>query len=320
MHTKSQLAAALMMASALLSPVAEAATKTTTTYEIERAWFDTAHLYVLYKEEIARVRYSLSDVHGSILSEKSNLRISSYSRPELSDGSMIPLKSGDSAESVVYKDADFVITNVSRSQIVMSGKKIEGSVPICQNQAATGWPMESQDGIFFCGALYSPLGNVSWSLPESVLQAIKTGLKSTAPSLISTLAGEAKAAYCFEGKGRLSAVAVSVNSASLKIATWVIGTNDVSWNSVAVGPPGSTALAVNGVMAYSPNRIVLKVQSGGDVYWAECRKEECTRISDLVANGSYLLLDDEAAQAVAISIPDLTKPRMNVQIRHSDNH
>lgn len=315
MHARSQFAAALMMASALLSPLAFAATKQTTTYEIERAWFDGAHLYVLYKEKIARVRYSLADVHGSILSGKSNLRISSYSRSELNDGSVITLKSGESAEGVVYKDADFVITTVSGSQVALSGKQIEGFVPICQNQEATGWPMESQGSIFFCATLYSPLGNVSWTLPESVLQTIKSGLQPTTPSVIRTLTGDAKTAYCFEDKGRLSAVAVSVNSASLKIATWLIGTNDISWNSVAVGPPGSTAFVMNGVMAYSPNRIVLKVQSDGEVYWAQCSKGECIRISDLIASGSYLLLDDEAAQAIAISIPDLTKPRMNVQIR-----
>lgn len=300
-----------MIASAPLSPFASAATKYSTTYEVERAWFDAAHLYVLYREETAEVRYSLADVHGSILSHKSALWIASYLRSELNDGGVLKLNKGESAESVVYRDADFAIT-ISGSQITLSGRQIDGSVPICPNQEATGWPMTWRESIFYCATLYSSSGNVAWTVPEPVLQSMKAGLQSTALSVLTTLGGAAKEAFCLEDKVKL--VAAAASGSSLKTGTWSVGANDISWTSAAVGPPGSTASVANGVVAYSPNLIVLKVKRDAELYWAQCRKGKCARIGNIGANNSYLLLDDQVGQAIAISIPDLTKPRLFVQL------
>lgn len=314
MRTKAQFVLVLMIASALLSPLAFSATKRTTRYEVERAWFDSAHLYILYKEDTTKVSYSLADVHGTVLSDKKKVRIASYSRSELKDGSVVMLDNGKSAEAVVYEDSDFAITTIMGEEVSLSGEKIKGSIPICGKRKATGWPIAQRGGIFYCATLYSSSGHVTWTVPDTVLDSMKAELQLTANPLMRALAGEPRPVYYFEGEEKLATVAVSVDSANLKIATWSAGTNDISWTSVAVGPPGSTASVANGVVAYSPNNVVLKVHRDRELYWARCRNGECNRISGVSASSSYLLLDDVAAQAIAILIPDLTKPQMHLQI------
>lgn len=112
MKSKKLFILAFIVPSALTNPCVWAATKQTTTYNLERAWLDAAHLYVLYNEETTRVRYSLGDIHGSILSDKKRLRIAGFLRAEIKDGGAIALDKGESADTLVYKDADFAINAI----------------------------------------------------------------------------------------------------------------------------------------------------------------------------------------------------------------
>src|SRR5690348_13643884 len=61
MRNRNALVLILLIVSITTAPFALSATKLVTTYRVERAWFDPTRLFVLYKEETAKV----SGLNGS---------------------------------------------------------------------------------------------------------------------------------------------------------------------------------------------------------------------------------------------------------------
>lgn len=80
---------------------------------------------------------------------------------------------------------------------------------------------------------------------------------------------------------------------------------------IDAGQPGQRLFVANDVTAYSPNSIVLKDSTG---QWTICRKFKCDPVGKLRASGTFLLIDDLAGEAMSLSLPNLTQPRVLVHL------
>jgi len=303
---------AVIVMSVLLARQTPAATKLETTYRVQRAWFDAENVYVVYKKDLAKQHYSILDVHGTIVDEGSTIWMVSFPRSKLADGSMLQLKDDEPAKSVVYRDGDFTIAT-SGTRSVLSGRQIDGTKPICEKREDTGWPIRWHATIFYCGSLYSLSGHHEWEVPESLLQTIGAESRSSSRTAIEGL-GQRKPVFCMESGNRFVVASSLGILATLRLGIWMVGQSAITWNTIPVGPQGATALVANGVVAYSPNRIVLKVKNDQATYWAQCLESQCNAIGMLNTDDSYLLLDDNAREAIALSIPNLTRPELRVQL------
>jgi hypothetical protein len=302
------MSAALVMA----APLASAGTGKSTGYQIDRAWFDAERVYVVYAKDIAKEHYSIRDVHGTIVKEEKTTWIASFPRAQLADGIVLELKAEKPTPSIVYKEKDFSIATLG-ARSILSGREIDGAAPICEKQEDTGWPIRWRDTIFYCGSLYSLSGHQEWTVPAAVLQAIGDKSRSSSRSALEDLA-QRKPVFCM-GSGNQFFVASSLGtSATLQLGSWSVGQSEISWRTVPVGPQGAKASVANGVLAYSPNRIVLKVENDHESHWAQCDDSKCDAIGKLNAGLSYLLLDDKAREAIALSIPNLTRPGLLIQL------
>jgi hypothetical protein len=312
MENKVLCVLAFIVASALLAAQATAATKATVTYRIQRAWFDTEHVYVVFSKDMAKERYSIGDVNGTIVDDKKTIWIGSFPRSVVTDGIVLDLKADEPGNSIVFRDSDFTITKWG-PQTNLSGRQIIKASPICGTPQDTGWPIRWRDAIFYCGSLYSLSGHQEWVLPATVLQAIGADGRSLSRPAVEHL-GQHVPVFCMEADGQLIFTSSMGMSATLRLGSWTADQNGINWRTVPVGPQGVKALVANGVVAYSPNRIVLKAKSDQAPYWAQCHESKCDAIENISADDSYLLLDELARVAIALSIPNLTRPALHVQL------
>jgi hypothetical protein len=306
MADKHTFLGAMLIAGQVFSAMTLGATKHSVTYQIERAWFDPARVYVLYKMSRAEEHYSLRDVHGTILKEESAERLVSYSRSELPDGAAIELGEGKSAESLVYEDADFSVKVVGR-EATLSGRRMARDVLVCQNRDVASGPIRWRDTLYYCGVFYSSSGNVVKAVPDKVVQSMTAGWSSEEKK--SRDFEQFKLVFCLDREGALLVTRLLAVVSPLKLGVWRIDAKDVEWTTLSPAGVGAALFVANGVKAYSPNSIVLR---DGMDRWIACQPSGCRLIDEPRASGSYLLVDDQAGEAIALSLPNLTQPRLLV--------
>jgi hypothetical protein len=124
------------------------------------------------------------------------------------------------------------------------------------------------------------------------------------------LGQQAKLVFCIGRAGELLVTLSLVVSSPLKLGVWPIDGKDLEWTAISPGQPGQAFFVANGVYAYSPNSFVL---SDGAHRWISCQQSECKLIDQLSASSSYLLVDDQAGEAITLSLPNFTQPRLLVQ-------
>ena len=307
MAGKHTFLATVLIAGPAFSAMTWGATKHLVTYQIERAWFDSARVYVLYRMNRIEEHYSLRDVHGTILKEDSAERLASYSRSELPEGAAIELGEGKSADSLVYEDADFSVKVVGR-EATLSGRRMTGDVLVCQNGDIASGPIRWRDTLYYCGMFYSSSGNVVNAVPDKVVQSMTAGWSSDEQKK-SRFFEPFKLVFCLDRDGALLVTRSLAVVSPLKLGVWRIDAKDVEWTTISPAGAGDALFVANGVKAYSPNSIVLR---DGVSRWITCQPSGCRLIDGLSASISYLLVDDQAGEAIALSLPNLTQPRLSV--------
>lgn len=310
MPNKRSLLGALLVAGQFFSASVLAATRQSVTYQIDRAWFDADHVYILFEKRIAKEHYSLKDVHGTISKEQRSVRLVSYPREKLRDGALVELGEGVSAESVVYKDMDFSV-NIVAKDAMLSGRGMPADVNVCQNAGEASFPIRSRDTLFFCGKMYGLSGNVVFTVPDAILRSITNALKPVKQGGFELLGGREKLVFVVDDKRTLLITTSRTSVSPLKVGVWPIGGKEIKWGMIDAGQPGQRLFVANDVTAYSPNSIVLKDSTG---QWTICRKFKCDPVGKLRASGTFLLIDDLAGEAMSLSLPNLTQPRVLVHL------
>jgi hypothetical protein len=308
MRTKRTVLEAVLIVAQAFWTLAGAATKQSVSHQIESAWFDSARVYLLYKKQEIEERYSLADVHGTISKDETSQWLISYSRSELRDGAVMQLKEGMPAESVIYEDADFSIGTVGR-QATLSGRRMAEAVPVCERPETVSRPIRWNESLFYCGKFYSLSGNVVRAVPDAVLQSMTAVLKLAQEKKPGPLGSQGKLVFFIDHEGALLVARSLAVVSPLKVGAWPVDGKDVEWRTIAPGQPGQELFVANGVAAYSPNSIVLRDRADR---WIRCQQSECKPVDKLSASGAFLLVDDQAGEAFALSLPNLTQPRLLV--------
>ena len=299
---------AVLIAAQVFSAPTSGATKHSVTYQIERAWFDSARVYVLYKMNRIEEHYSLRDVHGTILKEESAKRLVSYSRSALPDGAAIELGEGKSADTLVYEDADFSVKVVGR-EATLSGRRMTRDVPVCQNRDVESGPIRWRDTLYYCGMFYSSSGSVVNAVPDKVMQSMTAGWSPDEQKKAVDFFEQFKLVFCLDRDGALLVTQSLAVVSPLKLGVWRIDATDMEWTTLSPAGAGVALFVANDIKAYSPNSVVLRDRM---YRWIACQPSGCRPMDGPSASTSYLLVDDEAGAAIALSLPNLTQPRLLV--------
>ena len=307
MRTKRAILGAALIAVQAFSTLAWAATKQSVSYQVESAWFDATRVYVRYRKKEIEQRYSLADVHGTISKEAGKQWLASYPRSELHDGVVVELKEGKPAESLVYEDADLSIRIVG-GKAMLSGGRVTAAVPVCERPEAASRPIRWGESLFYCGKFYGVSGNVVRAVPDAVLHSMTAGLRS-AEQKPGPLGTQGKLVFFMGHQGVLFVTRSLAVVGPLKVGEWPIDGKDVEWRTIAPGQSGQEVFVANGVAAYSPNSFALRDRADR---WIRCQQSECKPVDKLGATGAFLLVDEQAGEAIALSLPNLTRPQLLV--------
>jgi hypothetical protein len=247
-------------------------------------------------------------VHGTVSKEAGNQWLASYSRSELHDGAVVELREGKPVESVVYEDADFSIRTVG-GEATLSGRRVTATVPVCERPEAASRPIRWDGSLFYCGKFYDSSGNVVRAVPDAVLQSMTAVLKPEQQKTPGPLGSQGNLVFVIDHEGALLAARSLAVMSPLSVGVWPIDGQGVEWRTIAAGQPGEELFVANGVAAYSPNSVVLRDRAGR---WSRCQQSECKPIDELSESGAFLLVDEQAGEAIALSLPNLTRPQMLV--------
>ncbi|HEY3489023.1 MAG TPA: hypothetical protein VGK27_02740 [Candidatus Deferrimicrobiaceae bacterium] len=293
-----------------VSMLGSAANKTYSSYTIEKAWFDAGYIYILYKKSDKTVKYSLSDIEGTITKENSKLFMCRYSKPSGWKKHSVQFDNIYSDGSLIYKDSDFTISK-ELAGIAISGRSFSKSITSCDQFIWTyDWPIRLKGQIFSCGVLYDAYGNKVWEVPKYVMNKI-----------------EDKRRYMLGRKKLFPGIAlrlVAVISNYNLLLTWVDPTSMISEIEFGIVPIGKTDKMnwviktlpiakkgyqiMNGSKIYSPTAgFVLEKDNGEDSGILILSEKKEYKIA-LPGGYSYLLIDGEGNTIYRIVHKDLTSP------------
>ncbi|WP_156302386.1 hypothetical protein [Methylogaea oryzae] len=302
----------------LMSAEASAATKSYHTYKIDRAWFDSAYIYLLYKDRFAEVSYDTNDINGTLVKEESKQLIKRIPRTETRESRTINLETGDAADSAIYVDSDFAIYKTDTG-VMLSGRSTSTLLPPCER---TMWlhnsPIRMGDRLFYCGIFFNASGNIVSDIPQPVTHAIeqkahpreaKTAvLSALLPTSLLFAFAEEKLLVTLHRPG-------SPIIRELDIAAWNIERDQaVSWHKTFLPESVSGYKLLNSAAAYCPKGGVLLQTSPldkGEIIL--CDETKCTSLG-FHTGFAYLLIDNDSKEIFAISQNNLTSPLAMVTV------
>lgn len=141
-------------------------------YVIQRAWFDSDFLYILYKKSQQTIHYSSRDIDGTIAKKQSNYFIKQLPRASLKESESTILEDGESAPSIIYRDKDFILTtNENGDETKLVGRNSSKTLLTC---TGSNWSANEairvQNQLFYCGVLFDKSGNRVWEVPKTTTQ------------------------------------------------------------------------------------------------------------------------------------------------------
>lgn len=290
----------------LSSNMAEAFTKNSLSYTINRVWFDSNHIYIVYEKKRVTTRYSTMDIHGTVLEEKSAVFISRLPR-ETSEGLRVfDLESLEDATSIIYRDKEFDIASVGDG-VRLSADKKSVTLPNCKESIWFPQYGGRQDVIrvrnrlLFCGMLFNASGDFVLEIPKSVTNAIERDYQDH-PSpfyplkIISAISNNNFLIMRADLGGPVK---------ELKIGIWSLNADkEMRWEKLVL-PPSSKGYEVDTYRAYSPASFVLRPVAAGDKSILICNEARCERLS-LHDRYSVVIIDEGQRKLIEITSGTMT--------------
>lgn len=290
----------LLLLMLLSSGMAEAFTKTSLSYIVDRVWFDADSIYIIYEKEKVTSHYSLSDIHGTVLREESELFLSRLPREAGEGVKVFSLENREDATSIIYRDKEFDISFVGE-KVKLVGSKKSVTLPKCSMPVWTKQGGARQDVIrvrnrlLYCGLLFDPSGDLVLEIPKSVTSVIEREHQDH-PSLFNPLQ-----IIPAISNGNLLTVRVDPDGANaeMKIGVWPLSTDKkMKWLNHIL-PPSPGGYEIDTYRSYSPASFVLRPVASEDKSILLCNETRCERIN-LHDKYSIVIVDEEEGQLIEI--------------------
>jgi hypothetical protein len=280
--------------------MAEALTKSSLSYTVDRVWFDSDYIYIVYEKKHVTSHYSMSDIHGTVLKEKSEIFLSRLLR-EVGEGSKVyNLENAEEATSIIYRDKEFDISSVGDG-VRFAGRNNSMTLQRCKEPIWTKQGAFRQDVIrvrdrlLFCGVLFEQSGEPLLKIPKSIARMIESDYQENHFPLDQLVALSAIS------NDNLIIVRPDPSShiVELKIGVWpLFSDKEMKW--VIRGLPTSQGgYEVDTYRAYSPESFVLRPAADEDKSILLCNEARCERIN-LHDKYSIVIVDEEKRNLIEI--------------------
>jgi hypothetical protein len=323
MLTKSMIHFALIaftLFAMLSSNIAEANTASSLYYTISRVWFDPSYIYIVYEKKRVTSHYSLSDIHGTVVKEKSELFLSKLSRESGEGSKVFSLNNGEEATSIIYRDEDFNIISVAEG-VRLSGNKKSLTFPMCKepiwaNQGGTRQDIiRVRNRLLFCGVLFDQSGDLVLEIPKSIAHVIENDYQENHFLLDPLVAISAIS------NDNLLIVRPNPGShiTELKIGAWSLNMEnmdaEMKWVKHVL-PPSPGGYEFDTYRAYSPANFVLRPVAFGDKSVLLCTEARCERVN-VHDKSSFLVVDEEQRQLIEI-VPGYILDKLSITVNTSN--
>jgi hypothetical protein len=297
----------------LSSNMAEAYTESELYYTIDRVWFDSISIYIVYTKKRVTSRYSMSDIHGTVIGEKSEIFLNRLPREVGGNSRIYKLDEIEDATSIIYRDKDFDIASVGDGVRLSGGKKTTAP-PKCME--SIWFPLHGtrqevirvRNRLLYCGMLFDPSGDFALEIPKSVTGVVESDHHDH-PSFIFPLL----ILSAISNDNLLIMRADPIGPVTeLRIGVWPLNSNkEMKWVKYALpASPGGYEVLTSQV--YSPTSFVLRPVLIDDKSVLLCNEARCERIS-IHDRYSVLIVDEEQKKVIEI-LPGymLKKPEVSV--------
>jgi len=280
-------------------------------YTIQRMWSDPTSVYVLYKLRRESVHVSLSDINGTVKSQKDELRLLRLSKEGFARSDTIKLAEGDAATSLIYQDSDFNLTRTKEGATLSVGSTRADLQPCDVVWAATG-AVRSVSGLFYCGVIYDTNGKAILRLPTNI--GSEDADRSRIEQKVEPLNSAANRFVVAFGEESLMVVPLAQvkSSHGLAINSWPINGDHRSSLALPLAASDGTYLPQGDALAYSPARIVLRPIRAEDRRLLLCTQKSCQQVT-IPWIYSYVIVDESARECIFFRQQDLTKPVVEIR-------